>query len=44
MPPDPVFTIEKIIKSAGVEFLRNGCAGASLRKIAAAAGLTTGAL
>jgi AcrR family transcriptional regulator len=44
MPPDPSDTIEKIIKSAGMEFLRNGYAGASLRKIAAAAGLTTGAL
>ncbi|MDR2403473.1 MAG: TetR/AcrR family transcriptional regulator [Spirochaetaceae bacterium] len=44
MPPDPANTIEKILKSAGAEFLRNGYAGASLRKIAAAAGLTTGAL
>jgi AcrR family transcriptional regulator len=44
MPPDPTNTIEKILKSAGAEFLRNGYAGASLRKIAAAAGLTTGAL
>jgi AcrR family transcriptional regulator len=44
MPPDPSNTIEKIIKCAGAEFLRNGYAGASLRKIAAAAGLTTGAL
>jgi AcrR family transcriptional regulator len=44
MPPDPANTIEKILKSAGAEFLRNGYAGASLRRIAAAAGLTTGAL
>jgi AcrR family transcriptional regulator len=44
MPPDPANTIEKILKSAAGEFLRNGYAGASLRKIAAAAGLTTGAL
>ena len=44
MPPDPTNTIEKILKSAGDEFLRYGYAGASLRKIAAAAGLTTGAL
>ena len=44
MPPDPTNTIAKILKSAGAEFLRNGYAGASLRKIAAAAGLTTGAL
>jgi AcrR family transcriptional regulator len=44
MPPDPTNTIEKILKSAGAEFLRSGYAGASLRKIAAAAGLTTGAL
>jgi AcrR family transcriptional regulator len=44
MPPDPANTIEKILKSAGAEFLRNGYDGASLRKIAAAAGLTTGAL
>jgi AcrR family transcriptional regulator len=44
MPPDPANTIEKILKSAGAEFLRNGYAGASLRAIAAAAGLTTGAL
>ncbi|MDR3160383.1 MAG: TetR/AcrR family transcriptional regulator [Spirochaetaceae bacterium] len=44
MPPDPANTIERILKSAGLEFLRNGYAGASLRKIAAAAGLTTGAL
>ena len=44
MPPDPANTIEKILKSAGAEFLRGGYAGASLRKIAAAAGLTTGAL
>jgi AcrR family transcriptional regulator len=44
MPPDPSDTIEKIIKSAGAEFFRNGYAGASLRKIAAEAGLTTGAL
>ncbi|MDR2617400.1 MAG: TetR/AcrR family transcriptional regulator [Treponema sp.] len=44
MPPDPANTIEKILKSAAAEFLRNGYAGASLRKIAAAAGVTTGAL
>jgi AcrR family transcriptional regulator len=44
MPPNPANTIEKILKSAAAEFLRNGYAGASLRKIAAAAGLTTGAL
>jgi AcrR family transcriptional regulator len=44
MPPDPANTIEKILKSAGDEFLRHGYAGASLRKIAATAGLTTGAL
>jgi AcrR family transcriptional regulator len=44
MPPDPANTIEKILKSAGAEFLRYGYDGASLRKIAAAAGLTTGAL
>jgi AcrR family transcriptional regulator len=44
MPPDPANTIEKILKSAGDEFLRYGYAGASLRKIAVAAGLTTGAL
>jgi AcrR family transcriptional regulator len=44
MPPDPANTIEKILKSAGAEFLRNGYAGASMRKIAAEAGLTTGAL
>ncbi|MDR0759298.1 MAG: TetR/AcrR family transcriptional regulator, partial [Treponema sp.] len=44
MPPDPSDTIAQIIKSAGAEFLRNGYAGTSLRKIAAEAGLTTGAL
>jgi AcrR family transcriptional regulator len=44
MPPDPATTLKKILDSAGAEFLRNGYAGASLRKIAAAAGLTTGAL
>ncbi|MDR0656081.1 MAG: TetR/AcrR family transcriptional regulator, partial [Treponema sp.] len=44
MPPDPANTIEKILKSAGAEFLQHGYAGASLRKIASAAGLTTGAL
>ncbi|MDR0623370.1 MAG: TetR/AcrR family transcriptional regulator [Treponema sp.] len=44
MPPDPTKTIAKILKCAGAEFLRNGYAGASLRKIAAAADLTTGAL
>ncbi|MDR3161414.1 MAG: TetR/AcrR family transcriptional regulator [Spirochaetaceae bacterium] len=44
MPPDPANTIEKILRSAEAEFLQNGYAGASLRKIAAAAGLTTGAL
>jgi AcrR family transcriptional regulator len=44
MPPNPANTITNILKSAGTEFLRNGYAGASLRKIAAAAGLTTGAL
>jgi AcrR family transcriptional regulator len=44
MPPNPANTITNILKSAGAEFLRNGYAGASLRRIAAAAGLTTGAL
>jgi AcrR family transcriptional regulator len=44
MPPDPADTIKKILKSAEAEFLQNGYAGASLRRIAAVAGLTTGAL
>lgn len=44
MPPDPTHTIEEILRSAKEEFLKEGFAGASLRKIAAGAGVTTGAL
>jgi AcrR family transcriptional regulator len=44
MPPDPTETIKKILASAKAEFLQKGYGGASLRKIAARAGLTTGAL
>ena len=44
MPPDAAKTREDILHSAEIEFLQFGFAGASLRKIAAGAGVTTGAL
>lgn len=44
MPPDAEKTHQAILASAKTDFLRHGFAGASLRRIAADAGLTTGAL
>jgi AcrR family transcriptional regulator len=44
MPSDPANTILAIERSAKDEFLAHGFAGASMRKIAAGAGVTTGAL
>lgn len=44
MTTDPAATRENILKSAEAEFLAQGFSGASLRKIAAGAGVTTGAL
>ncbi|MDR1082358.1 MAG: TetR/AcrR family transcriptional regulator, partial [Coriobacteriales bacterium] len=44
MPTDSTNTINAIIASAKKEFLENGFANASLRKIAKGAGVTTGAL
>jgi len=44
MPPDAAKTHEEILNSAKAEFLEYGFADASLRRIAANAGVTTGAL
>ncbi|MGL6200969.1 MAG: TetR/AcrR family transcriptional regulator [Lachnospiraceae bacterium] len=44
MPSDAAKTHEDILSSAKAEFLEYGFAGASLRRIAANAGVTTGAL
>lgn len=44
MPPDAVATRKAILESAKKEFLTHGFAKASLRVIAAGAGVTTGAL
>ena len=44
MPADSTQTVQDILESAKAEFLQHGFAGASLRRIAQGAGVTTGAL
>lgn len=44
MPTDSTQTVKDILHSAKMEFIKQGYAGASLRDIAAGAGVTTGAL
>ncbi len=44
MPADSTQTVQDILESAKAEFLQHGFEGASLRRIAQGAGVTTGAL